>query len=103
MAASSGPLDAGAGASITGPGPTWSSPGNIATGGSASVVLTTSGSNDTSEALHGTNYGFSIPANATIDGITVSINRMSSSNSSNDSVEDSSVRLIKGGTVVCRR
>ena len=53
-----------------------------------------------SHYLQATNYGFAIPTGAIINGITVSINRVSSSNDGNDSVQDNSLRLVKAGTVV---
>lgn len=45
-----------------------------------------------------TNYGFSIPTGATIDGIEVEVERHSLADSGGDFGVDLSVRLVKGGT-----
>jgi hypothetical protein len=94
-----GPNNAGTGSNVNGPGTmSWSNPGNITTAGSpyATASLT---AHATSEYLEGTNYGFSIPTNATIVGIQVTINRQSSSSGGGNSVNDITVSLIKGGTI----
>lgn len=94
-----GPNNAGTGSNVNGPGTiTWSNPGNMTTTGSpyATATLTTRA---TSEYLQGTNYGFTIPANATIDGISVSITRRSSSNAGGNSINDVTVRLLKAGVL----
>lgn len=62
---------AGAGATVnTGSGPVWTDPGNItaddATNASSSVFASA-----TSDDLKASNFGFSIPGGATIDGIEV--------------------------------
>ena len=104
LADSSGPRDAGTGSNVAGVGTIdWTSPGNITTAGTpyATANLTTSA---ISKYLQGTNYGFngssSIPSGATINGIQVSINRVSSANTGGNSVQDNVVSLIKGGNVV---
>jgi hypothetical protein len=94
-----GPNNAGTGTNVNGPGTiSWSNPGNITTAGSpyATASLTTSAN---SEYLEGTGYGFSIPTNATISGIQVTINRQSSANTGGNSINDVTVSLIKGGTI----
>ena len=95
-----GPRSAGTGSSVNGPGSiTWTNPANIITAGSpyGTAVLT---ANATSEYLQGTNYGFTIPANAAIEGITVSIRRQSSSNAGGNSVNDVDLNLLKNGAMV---
>jgi hypothetical protein len=94
-----GPNNAGTGSNVNGPGTiSWSNPGNITTAGSPypTASITT---HATSEYLEGTNYGFSIPSNATIVGIQVTINRYSSANSGGNSINDVTVSLIKGGAI----
>jgi hypothetical protein len=94
-----GPKNAGTGSNVNGPGTiSWSNPGNITSAGSpyATASLT---AHATSEYLEGTNYGFSIPTNATIAGIQVTINRQSSSSGGGNSINDITVSLIKGGTI----
>ena len=93
-----GPNMAGTGASATGVGTVaWTSPGNI-TADDTSYATCSLASNVQSNYLSGTNYGFSIPAGATINGIQVTIARESSSSSS-PYIHDTVVSLIKGGTV----
>ncbi len=55
--------------------------------------------NGTSNSLNATNYGFNIPDDATINGITVEINRMSSDDAANKSINDVTLQLL-GGTGV---
>jgi hypothetical protein len=55
---------------------------------------------NTGEVTHyfkATNFGFSIPAGATINGITVEIKRRDAS--ATNKSKDSSVKLVKGGTI----
>ncbi len=76
----------------------WGNPGNITAddGLTADCGLTSA---STSHYLKGTMAGneFTIPAGATIDGVTVSVQR---SNDGFDVIKDSAVRLVKGGAVV---
>jgi hypothetical protein len=100
LAASSGPSNAGTGANVNGTGTiSWVTAGGITADDSsfATAVLTTSA---TSEYLQGTNYGFAIPAGATINGITVTIGRMSSSNGGGNSINDVDLNLLKAGVIV---
>ncbi|WP_291118905.1 beta strand repeat-containing protein, partial [Flavobacterium sp. UBA6135] len=94
----SGPNDAGTGANVTGVGGSnnWSNPNNITISGS-NATRTLSGG-QISNYLRGTNYGFQIPSNAIINGISVIINRQSSSVSSGG-IQDNEVKLVVGGTI----
>lgn len=76
----------------------WSNPGNAASSNDAYAVFSTSGVQQ-AHYLKATNCGFSIPAGATIDGVTVSIERKAQHNSALRKVVDSVVRLVVGGTV----
>ncbi len=81
FADTAGPRNAGAGAT-SGSGTGWTNPGGItADDTSYATVGVSSWSGSTSEYLQGTNYGFNIPAGATIDGIQVVIWRQSDSSS----------------------
>jgi len=55
----------------------WVSPGNITSdnGTSASVTAATYDNSDITQLLVASNFGFSIPAGSTIDGITVEVDR----------------------------
>ena len=93
--------NAGTGASATGIGTiAWTNPGNITTAGTpyATAALTSSA---TSNYLVGTNFGFTtatVPANATIKGIQVTINR-NGTQFIGTGITDNSVYLVKAGAV----
>ena len=95
---STGATYAGTGANITGVGNySWSNPERIlADDNSVASVDVRSGR--TTNYLRGTNFGFSIPAGATINGIVVSIGRYSEGGTG-DRITDYIVRLVKGGTI----
>ena len=97
----SGPRDAGTGENITGVGTVaWTNPGNLTTAGTpfAGGMSVGSGGTVTTNYLRATNYGFSIPSNATITGITLVINR-SSSGTATPYLRDNEVKLVKGGVI----
>lgn len=71
----------------------WSLPGNILASDDSRSTVTLGTS--TSDYLKATNFGFSIPAGATINGITVAIERHDTDSNCNDAA----VRIIKGGTI----
>lgn len=93
--ASQGPLGPSSGTEADNPSGTtsWSNPGNITNSDDtyATVALTST----ISEYLEGSNFGFSIPAGATIDGIVVEweVSKTSGSAFVNN------IRIVKGGTV----
>jgi parallel beta-helix repeat protein len=87
----------GADVSGTGTG-IWISPGNITAADTNYATVTLSGA--TSHYLEGTNYGFSLPSNATINGIQVTIGRFESGQASGNDVRDSVVSLMKSSTLV---
>lgn len=93
---SQGPLTPGTGADDNAFGTTvWSNPGNITASDNAYATATTANGVDT-HYLKGTNFGFSIPADASIRGILLEIERKGVCTGC---VIDSRVRLIKGGIV----
>jgi len=88
--------NAGTGSNVEGVGTiAWQNPNNIQETGtpSAKVKLNIS---QISNYLQGTNYDFSIPSGATIDGIEVEIRRQGSI----AGIKDNIVSLVKGGSVV---
>ena len=94
-----GPSYAGTGADNTGVGTaTWTNPGNI-TAADTNYATCSLGSSAVSHYLWATNFGFGIPAGATINGIQVSVMRESSSSSTSNNIQDNVVSLIKGGAV----
>ncbi len=91
----------GTGANVTGVGTiAWTNPGNITADDTAYATATNVPSNGGhTNYLRGTNFGFAIPAGATINGITVRINRQSSGFLS-PFLRDNIVRLVKAGAIV---
>lgn len=51
-----------------------------------------------SDYLVATNFGFSIPAGSTINGVTVAVERKSSSNIASSYIKDDTAYLMKGGS-----
>ena len=96
-----GPSNASTGADngSNGQGDNWNNPGNITSAGSpyTDVSLDRVRNNVTqvSTYLQGSGYGFEIPAGATIQGITVVINRMSD----HSATRDDRISLVKGSSV----
>ncbi|WP_372497296.1 beta strand repeat-containing protein, partial [Flavobacterium panacis] len=79
-------------------GTTWLDPSNIESNGvNFATSSSSSGRNSNTRNLVASNFGFSIPTNATIKGISVTIGRFASSNIVNY-VTDNVVSLIKTGT-----
>src|SRR5262245_51084466 len=93
--ASQGPNNPGTLADDSGTGTTaWSNPTNAASSNDSYATATSGGS--TTHYLKATNFGLPIPAGATINGITVEIER---SESAGQVAEDNRVRLVKAGTI----
>ena len=91
----------GTGTNNTGTGTiAWTNPGNITTAGSPYAVASTVPINGgKTNYLMATNYGFDIPVDADIYGITVTVNRSSSGNS-NPYIRDNTVQLVRANTIV---
>lgn len=82
--------------SVGGAGPSWNSTAQAQTNDGQYAIVTIDGS--ASEYLQCTNYGFAIPLGATINGITVNIER-ASDRDSNGGSRDEAVRTVKGGVI----
>lgn len=74
----------------------WINPSNAAVSDNVYTTQTTSAVS--AQSLQCTNFGFSIPAGATINGITVGIERKSS-NATNPGCSDQTIQLMKAGSV----
>ena len=74
---------------------TWLNPSNAGASDNADASFTPSGDGERSHYLKATNFGFSIPSGATINGIVVEIERSESGGFTTDEV----VKIVKGGTV----
>jgi hypothetical protein len=75
----------------------WQNPGFITTPGTPYATVTMNKTGRYSNYLQATDYGFNIPAEATIDGIMVVINRQSDFH--NPSLLDNVVSLVKAGAI----
>jgi hypothetical protein len=77
----------------------WSNPARVADSDDsrASAGL---GDNEVSQFVKVTNFSFSIPANAVIDGIVVDVERQVNDISGGSIVRDAAVRLVKNGTIL---
>lgn len=97
--ASEGPRSPATGANVTGVGTlAWSNPGNIVS--SNNVRATRNMDTGTTNYLQGTNFGFSIPDGATIDGIVVEWELGAAFSDDFGWAYDAQVRLVKGGSIV---
>lgn len=79
----------------------WVNPGNITADDGANATI--SGRRlvaAASDSLRGTNFGFSIPAGATIDGIVFEVQWSGNPNGTNRIVEGGPIQLVKASTPV---
>lgn len=77
----------------------WSTPGNVfASDNAYAAASTTSTDQVRTYNIKATGFGFTIPSDATIEGIVVEIERKASG-SSTGTVRDASVRLYKAGVL----
>lgn len=79
---------------------TWSGTGNIYSSDDTYATVTTTFGGNVSDSLRPTGFNCQVPTNATVVGIEVLIERRSSSTSATDNWTDTSIRLVKAGTVV---
>lgn len=79
----------------------WTNPGNVAASDNTYATLTCTAGTlaETTHYIKATNFGFAVPSGATINGITVSIERKASLSEVSKYFKDSTVSLVKGGTV----
>jgi hypothetical protein len=83
--------------STGGSGTAWGTPGNVNANDNNYTSVTGFGT-AFSQTLSATNFGFTLPTDASIKGIQVSIGRFRSGGSTGE-IQDNSLRLIKGGSV----
>lgn len=97
---STGFILAGTGANNAGAGDdAWSNPGNITNTNDSNYAEAAVSKSETSQYLHGTNYGFSIPEGATIDGIEARFRRGANiTGSSVADMKEHTIQLIVGGS-----
>jgi len=99
LAFTTGPNNAGTGTNVGGAGNVdWVEPNSITSPGTPYATAVLTKDSRYTNYLEGTNYSFSIPSSATITGIEVVINHMSSGN--NPSIIDNIVSLVKAGVIM---
>ncbi len=100
FADTNGPKNAGTAIDVSGVGTkTWWTTDNITSEGSPYSNVTLS-FGETSHYIQAKNYGFSVPDGATINGVTVQVNRKWSANTLSLGVRDSTVKLIKAWSII---
>ena len=86
-----------------GTGTGWTNPTRVVADDNSNATVAVTGglstTTATSATLSATNFGFSVPTNATIVGITATIGRYSTQNATNSWTKDNTVKLLKAGTV----
>ncbi len=75
---------------------TWSNPGNATSSNDIRATASNLSGLAATHYLMATNFGFSIPGSATIDGVVLEIEK---SHTSTGNDKDGVVKLVKGGTV----
>lgn len=78
---------------------TWYNINNILSSNNSRALSYSSIPSAVSYYAKATNFGFSIPAGATIDGIVVEIERSANNNAGSNRVVDEHVKIVKGGTI----
>lgn len=95
--ASQGPNNPGTRASIELGAVNWTNPDNAQTSNNLYATSTLEPGQFT-DGLRCTNFGFTIPAGATIDGIKVEVERKQVQNDASWNIVDFSVLIVKGGS-----
>ena len=76
----------------------WNDPENVTSSDDLKAAVRVNDFN-ISHYIKATDFGFSIPSDAIIEGVVVEIERRVSSNRSGSIVRDASVKLVKGGVI----
>ncbi len=99
-AQTAGPNNPSSGTFIAGANIDWTNSGNITNTADANYASATLGGAGNTDYLLGSNYGFSIPTGAIINGIVVNIRRSTSAINGGRITRDNDVYLVKGGVIV---
>lgn len=78
----------------------WASPGNASASDNTYTTANCNTGFEISEYLWSTNYSFSIPSGATINGIVVEVDKKASINSGPCRLVDVDARIIQGGSAI---
>ncbi|MEK7566151.1 MAG: hypothetical protein AAB494_00560, partial [Patescibacteria group bacterium] len=76
----------------------WTAPGNV-TASDNTRATASPAKNGTTQALKATGFGFAIPADAEINGITVEWETSEQGLSAAAGIKDNAVRLVRAGTI----
>ncbi len=98
LAQTAGPNFPSTGTNSGGGGTAWSNPTRVTANDNSSASVAGTGT-AFDQSLYATGYGFSIPSNATILGIQVTIGRYASSGGGGGNIRDNLVQLIQNGSV----
>lgn len=98
-AQTAGPNNSGSGTFIAGANLDWTTPGNITNTSDASYATAVFAMAGNTDNLLGKNYGFTIPNNAIINGIVLTVNRRTNAINGGRITRDNVVSLVKGGVV----
>lgn len=98
-AQTAGPNNPTTGNFIAGANLDWTNPGNITNTADANYATAVFAGAGNTDNLQGSNYGFAIPTNAIVNGIEVSIRRMTGATNGGRQTKDNIVSLVKGGAV----
>jgi hypothetical protein len=75
---------------------TWTTPGNVTGSDTSYATVALSNANKTSYYIKATGFNFAIPTGVTIKGITVEVQKKTSSATT---ISDNAVRIVKGGVI----
>ncbi|MBF6640378.1 T9SS type A sorting domain-containing protein [Flavobacterium sp. J49] len=98
-AQTSGPNNPSNGTFVAGANVDWTTPGNITNTADANYTTAVFAVAANTDNLIGSNYGFSIPNNAIINGIVLTVNRRTSATNAGRITKDNFVSLVKNGVI----
>lgn len=100
LAATAGPNFPTSGVNDTSIGTTaWTNPGNVTASENTRATVTLAKNSGVSQAIKATGFGFAIPADAQIDGITVEWETSENGDAAAGGIKDNAVRIVKAGTI----
>jgi hypothetical protein len=77
----------------------WMNPGNVTASDDVRATVTLAKNSGISQVIKATGFGFAIPADAQIDGITVEWENSENGDAPAGGIKDSAVRIVKAGTI----
>lgn len=95
--ASQGPNSGGTFVSVADPNVAWANPTRVVSSNNQYATAALSDTSPSSEYLRSTNFSFTIPSTATIDGILVEWELSTANVGATEHIADLSVKIVKGG------